>query len=231
MRRNVKREDGRWEGRIVVGHKENGEPIFQYVLTPTQKVLLAKLYQNIEIFRDVELCEDSRMTLAQWLDRWLDDYAAPRLRESTMDGYRMYAEQYIKPRLGGKKMTSITTTDIQRMYTKLRKEGRVHEHPEYGHQLSANTVRRIHTMLHRALADAVRAHVIPRNPADGLALPYALNDLPESIFSVYSQRDMALVIGVAGTDDGYGETFLAVLIHQERFTRNFIPGILPIGIG
>ena len=166
-----KREDGRWEGRIVVGHKENGEPIFQYVLAPTQKALLTKLHQNIEIFRDVELCEDSRMTLAQWLDRWLDEYATPRLRESTMSGYRIYAEQYIKPRLGGKKMTSITTTDIQRMYTKLRKEGRVHEHPEYGHQLSANTVRRIHTMLHRAMADAVREHIIPRNPADGVTLP------------------------------------------------------------
>ena len=24
-----KREDGRWEGRIVVGHKQNGEPIFR----------------------------------------------------------------------------------------------------------------------------------------------------------------------------------------------------------
>lgn len=23
-----KREDGRWEGRIVIGHKENGAPIF-----------------------------------------------------------------------------------------------------------------------------------------------------------------------------------------------------------
>ena len=27
-----KRGDGRWEGRIVVGHKQNGEPIFRYVL-------------------------------------------------------------------------------------------------------------------------------------------------------------------------------------------------------
>lgn len=166
-----KRDDGRWEGRIVVGHKENGDPIFQYVLAPTQKALLDKLHQNIEIFRDVELCEDSRMTLAQWLGRWLDDYASPRLRESTMSGYRIYAEQYIIPRLGSKKMTSITTTDIQRLYTKLKKEGRVHEHPEYGHQLSASTVRRIHTMLHRALEDAVRAHIIPSNPADGVTLP------------------------------------------------------------
>ena len=166
-----KRDDGRWEGRIVVGHKEDGDPIFQYVLAPTQKALLAKLHQNIEVFRGVELCEDSRMTLAQWLDRWLDEYAFPRLRESTMDGYRMYAEQYIKPRLGNKKMNSITATDIQRMYTKLKKEGRVREHPEHGRALSASTVRRIHTMLHRALEDAVKAHIIPRNPAEGLTLP------------------------------------------------------------
>ena len=32
-----KREDGRWEGRIVVGHKQNGEPIFRYVLARTQR--------------------------------------------------------------------------------------------------------------------------------------------------------------------------------------------------
>ena len=26
-----KREDGRWEGRIVIGHKENGAPIYHYL--------------------------------------------------------------------------------------------------------------------------------------------------------------------------------------------------------
>ena len=26
-----KREDGRWEGRIVVGHKDNGDSIFRYL--------------------------------------------------------------------------------------------------------------------------------------------------------------------------------------------------------
>ena len=34
-----KRDDGRWEGRIVVGHKENGDSIFRYVYAPTQKEL------------------------------------------------------------------------------------------------------------------------------------------------------------------------------------------------
>lgn len=35
-----RRDDGRWEGRIVVGHKENGEPLFRHVYGKTQKELL-----------------------------------------------------------------------------------------------------------------------------------------------------------------------------------------------
>ena len=202
-----KREDGRWEGRIVVGHKEDGDPIFQYVLAPTQKALLAKLHQNIETFRDVELCEDSRMTLAQWLDRWLDEFAAPRLRESTMSSYRTYAEQYIKPRLGSKKMNSITPADIQRMYTKLKKDGRVREHPEHGRTLSASTVRRIHTMFHRALGDAVKACIIPRNPAEGLTLPKA--DTPAK--RVLTDKELDKFMETINTDPIWHDFFYTEL--------------------
>ena len=68
-----KRDDGRWEGRIVVGHKANGDPIFRHVYAKTQKALTEKLHQSIECYQDVELTEDSRMTLGEWLDRWLHD--------------------------------------------------------------------------------------------------------------------------------------------------------------
>lgn len=49
-----KREDGRWEGRIVVGRKENGSPIFRFIYAKTQKELLDKLRQHIDLHRDVE---------------------------------------------------------------------------------------------------------------------------------------------------------------------------------
>ncbi len=35
-----KRDDGRWEGRIVVGHKNNGDPIYRYVFAKTQAELI-----------------------------------------------------------------------------------------------------------------------------------------------------------------------------------------------
>ena len=72
-----KRSDGRWEGRIVVGHKENGDPIFRYISARSQKELTDKLRRNIEEYQTVELTEDSCMTLGEWLDRWLEEYMAP----------------------------------------------------------------------------------------------------------------------------------------------------------
>ena len=71
-----KRDDGRWEGRIVVGHKSNGDSIFRYLSAGSQKELLAKLHRNIEEYRDVDLREESKMPLGEWLDRWLEEYAA-----------------------------------------------------------------------------------------------------------------------------------------------------------
>ena len=61
--------------------------------------------------------------------------------------------------------------DIQKLYQKLKKEGRVHDHPEYGYELSDTMVLRIHAMLHRCLKDAERDHIIPYNPTDGTKLP------------------------------------------------------------
>jgi len=166
-----KREDGRWEGRIVIGHRENGEPLFRHVYAKTQKALLDKLHQNIECYRDVELTEDSRMTLGQWLDRWLTEYKAGTVRPGTLEGYRRYIEYYIKPQLGDKQISLLSQQDIQRMYRRLKTEGRIHEHPEMGHQLSDSMVRHIHSTLHAALKDAVQAHVIPRNPTEGTTAP------------------------------------------------------------
>ena len=58
-----KREDGRWEGRIVIGHKENGDSIFRYIYADTQKELTAKLRQNINVYQGVDLTEECKICL------------------------------------------------------------------------------------------------------------------------------------------------------------------------
>ena len=188
-----KRDDGRWEGRIVIGHRENGEPLFRHVYAKTQKALLDKLHQNIECYRDVELSEDSRMTLGQWLDRWLTEYKAGTVRPGTLEGYHRYIEYYIKPQLGDKQISLLSQQDIQRMYRRLKTEGRIHEHPEMGHQLSDSMVRHIHSTLHAALKDAVQAHVIPRNPTEGTTSPKP-NYKPKRILTRAELDDFLTVV-------------------------------------
>ena len=177
-----KRSDGRWEGRIVVGHKADGKPIFRSVFAKTQKELVDKLHSNIETFRDVELKENHNLTLGAWLDKWLDERMQFTVRESTLDGYRRIAEHYIKPHLGDKKISSVTTADIQKMYNWLRENGRVNEHYEKGNTLSDSMIRSIHMMLHQAMDAAVRERLIVKNPTDGTVIPKA-NYAPKKIFT------------------------------------------------
>ena len=167
-----KREDGRWEGRIVVGHKENGDPIFRYIYAGTQKELTAKLRQSINAYQGVDLTEESRMTLSEWLDRWLEQMASV-LRPSTQMSYERRIYQHIIPALGDIQLDKLTTGDIQKFYANLKTGGRLLRTELYGEGLSDQTVRGIHTPLHAALNKAVEEKLIFRNPSDGFKLPSA----------------------------------------------------------
>ena len=145
-----KREDGRWEGRIVVGHKENGEPIFRYIYADTQKELTAKLRQNITAYQGVDLTEECKMTLSEWLDRWLGQMESV-LRPGTINHYRRDMEHHVTPYLGQKKLTQITASDLRKLYDDLKKQGRVHLRPGQSRGLSTTTVHGIHTTLHLSL--------------------------------------------------------------------------------
>ena len=166
-----KRSDGRWEARIIVGHKNDGSPMYKSAFAKTQKSALKQLHQLIELYRDVDLTEDCRMTLGEWLDKWLDEYMIFTIRESTLDSYRAMVKNQVKPFIGGKQLASLTTADMQNFYNKIKKEGRVREHPIHGKTLADSMVRGVHMMLHEALDTAVKERLIAKNPTNGTTVP------------------------------------------------------------
>ena len=116
-----KREDGRWEGRIVVGHKDNGDSIFRYVYADTQKELTARLRKCITAYQGVDLTDQSKLTLSEWLDQWLVSKEG-MVRPGTLNGYRGYIESHIRPCLGEKRIGQLKAADIQRFYDILSRE-------------------------------------------------------------------------------------------------------------
>ena len=103
-----KRADGRWEGRIVIGHKDDNSPIYKSVFAKTQKELMPKLRQAIEDYQGADFSEDSNITLNEWMKKWLADYAEPALRQSTVTGYKRNIKNHIAPALGNKQLRFIT---------------------------------------------------------------------------------------------------------------------------
>ena len=202
-----KREDGRWEGRIVVGHKKNGTPIFQHAYAHTQKELTEKLHQNIERYQDVELTEDSRMTLGEWLDRWLTDYKENIVRPGTLAGYRSCIENYIKPQLGGKQVSLVTSQDVQKLYRKLKENGRVREHPRLGSTLSDTTINRLHAIFHQAMEDALHAHIIAKNPTVGATVPKA-SHAPKRVLT---DKELDTFLDAVREDKIWGDFFYVEL--------------------
>ena len=166
-----KRSDGRWEARIIIGHKNDGSPMYKSAFTKTQKSALKQLHQLIDLYRDVDLTEDCRMTLGEWLDKWLDEYMIFTIRESTLDSYRAMVKNQVKPFIGSKQIASLTTADMQKFYNKIKKEGRVREHPIHGKTLADSMVRGVHMMLHEALDTAVKERLLAKNPTNGTTVP------------------------------------------------------------
>ena len=166
-----KRADGRWEGRIVVGHKKDGSPMYKSVFGKTQKATLKELHKLIDLYRDVDLTEECRMTLGEWMDKWLDEYMIFAIRESTLDSYRNITKNQVKKHIGHKPLSSLTTADIQRFYNKIKKEGRMKPKRDGSYELADSMVRKIHMMLHEALDTAVRERLIAKNPTNGTTIP------------------------------------------------------------
>ena len=205
-----KREDGRWEGRIVIGHKENGDPIFRYIYADTQKALTAKLRQNITAYQGVDLTEECRMTLSEWLDRWLEQMVAI-LRPSTLEHYRSDMEHHVKPYLGQKKLTQITASDLRKLYDDLKKQGRVHPRPGQSRGLSTTTIHGIHTTLHHALKSAVDQRLLPHNPADHVEPPKVVH----KSMTILNEEQL--------------DTFLAA-VEQDPIWKNFFYTELTTGL-
>lgn len=97
----------------------------------------------------------SRMTVAQYLDAWIEE-AASQVRPTTLESYKMHMRVYLKPRIGGELLQEITPTMVQALYGVLQRET----------GLSASTVRLVAATLRKACADAVDKGYLPANPAD-----------------------------------------------------------------
>lgn len=69
--------------------------------------------------------EPTKITLKEFFERWLEDYAKTSLRETSYEIYHSYIHQHIIPELGSIPLQKLQPMHLQRFYNKQLKTGRV----------------------------------------------------------------------------------------------------------
>ena len=106
-------------------------------------------------------------TVGEYLTTWLDSRS--NLRPTTRENYGVLVNHYVVPRIGATKLTELSASMLDGLYSELLGSGSRTHGP-----LRPKTVRNVHLVLHRALGTAVKARKLTFNPADGCdAVPAA----------------------------------------------------------
>jgi integrase len=138
----------------VKGNKKDAEKRLREILTEIDKV---------------EFVKPSKMTLADYLVRWLSDYVKPNLSPRTYEGYEYIIRYHIIPSIGYIPLNALKPEHLQHYYaeklstTKANGKGK----------LSSLSVRHHAMLLHKALKTACQLGLLQRNVADNVITPKA----------------------------------------------------------
>ena len=205
------RKDGRWEGRIVVGYKENGYPKTKNVTAKTKTECQEKLERLREECGRRSDRVKPEMPFGNWIDFWYQNFSKPKLRPTTQACYEGRIYTHIIPSIGKIPLNKLTQNDLQQFYARLKKGGRKKHVEKFGEGLSDRMVRSCHATCRSALEKAVEEGLIRTNPATGCKLP------PKKAreMQVLTQSEIIRFLTQA-KEEGYYEMFLLELTTGMR---------------
>ncbi|MGE0607137.1 MAG: tyrosine recombinase XerC [Pirellulales bacterium] len=158
------RSDGSWSAEITVGYAvdANGKPkrLRRTIYGETKREVQAKLGKLQSAKLDGTLCDAERLTVAAFLDRWLTDVARATIRQTSYALYEGLVSNHINKRLGGVALAKLTPAHVQGLYSAMEQGG-----------ASARLRQQTHNVLRRALKQAVKWGMIPRNVCDAVDPP------------------------------------------------------------
>lgn len=115
-----RRKDGRWEGRSVTGHAENGRTTFRYFYGRSYREVKEKLRnQNTQ----KQATAQPRLHYSDILDAWLQSKRLS-VKESSYGKYRHTVGCYIRPYLGDCRACDLTTELVADYVQNLLHNGR-----------------------------------------------------------------------------------------------------------
>lgn len=178
------RPDGLWVARLDVTRP--GRPRRRKVGYAKTRAGAQRKLAEMKRERDAYgLGPDTVPTVAAWMQMWLDEICAERVRPLTLAGYRSKVKMHIVPSLGQHRLDKLRPEHVRGMLTGMKESGR-----------SQNMRHQTYAVLRKALEDAVREEKAPRNVAKLVDPPGQF--VPE-ITALTNDENAAVLRVIAGT--------------------------------
>jgi integrase len=152
-----RRPDGLWEGRycVTLDGRELRRSVYARSCDEAGRKLRAALKARDDGLPPIA----GRETVSGYLLDWLAG-SKSNLRPQTWRAYERNLRLHVLPYLGRRRLAEVQPADLQRLYQSRVSAG-----------LSGTTVRHVHSVVSKALGQAVRWNLIIRNPASLVQAP------------------------------------------------------------
>lgn len=178
---SIRKRGAAYQITVSNGRKPDGSQIVKTAtFTPDPAKTEKQNQKALELFvmdfeqkvRNGKYLDGERITLQDFSDLWLKEYAKDHLSPST---YKMYSDllaRHILPEIGNTKLAKVQPVALNRLYNKLLQKPK-----ENGNgTLSPATVKRVHATLSSLYNTAVKWNICLENPCDRTEPPKQIRD-------------------------------------------------------
>jgi integrase len=195
----IRKRRGKWY--IVIDYKGRRKSkcigVSKSVAEDVRRKVEAKLaLGDLGVFAD----ESEAVTFGAYAEKWLKEYAALHMKESSAENYRGYLERYVKADFGGKPIKSIRRDQVKTWLASLVQKN-----------LARNTVRLALCSLRVVLSHAVEDEIIQVNPAARLGRFTATEQPARTGESMTAVEAEAFLAALCDRDPDYYPLFLVAL--------------------
>ncbi len=184
LRQGVMKRGNTWSYVIRVKDPETGvsKPRWVGGFATEDEAKAARDESRVKARRG-EYVDRNRITVAAYLDDWIDSHAM-EVKPRTLQDYRACLRLYVTPRIGHVQVQAVRPSTITKLYRDLLTSG-----GRDGQPLAVATVTHLHAVLRKAFRDAVIVdEIISSNPVERAKRPRAQIHEPGTVWTVAQLR-------------------------------------------
>jgi integrase len=169
---------------VIVYRRPDGRQRWE-TIGPNKKAAERALAERLAAINGGRYAELKDATFAEFSEKWLVDYAEPRLKESTLESYRRHFRLHLVPALGKYPLTAISTGRIEELVNELLAQG-----------LAPKSVNNALVPLKLMLKHATRWNYLAANPAE----PVQRVPVPHQEMRALSPAEVKRLLAAADED-------------------------------